>query len=317
MLRATFGTPEEVGRPEATCPVSLMGSFVVVEGQVNLQGPFELTTMREVSPAEGHTPMLVEDRSLKTFDEAVGPCVSGFRPRMADLQALTGGIKRAPKLATPIGEDPLKGPSSGFVDWQQSFGKEAGSVFSRIGRDDAGRSVRAGRIASRDLPDLAHAFKSADVEGVQTDELAGLVGLHVPFLPSGARQVASSAFREQSRSFSAVLLQHNEPLLPSAQPHAAQRTVDGTGRQVAVASSQVQRVETGSTGGVRKSDRQNGLLVLRRQTVWASSLPLVPSRVKPIPPVALISIFPPVKQGAGYPQLPAGRRHIAQRFGSL
>tara|TARA_B100001964_G_C13962077_1_gene478133 strand:- start:319 stop:738 length:420 start_codon:yes stop_codon:yes gene_type:complete len=139
----------------------------------------------------------------------------------------------------------------------------------------------------------------------------------MPFLPSGACQVASSAFREQSRSFSAVLLQDNEALLPSAQPHASQRTVDSTGRQVAVASSQVQRVKTGSTGGVGKSDRQNRLLVLHRQTVWASSLTLVPSRVKPIPTVALISIFPPVKQGAGYPQLPAGRRHIAQLFGSL
>jgi hypothetical protein len=40
-----------------------------------------------------------------------------------------------------------------------------------VGRQQAGQPVRGGRIARRDLPDFAHAFEVANVEGVQAHEL--------------------------------------------------------------------------------------------------------------------------------------------------
>ena len=51
---------------------------------------------------------------------------------------------------------------------------------------------------------------------------------------TGALQLPSGTLREQTRSLSTVVLQDNEALVPSAQPHASQRTVNGTGRQVPV-----------------------------------------------------------------------------------
>jgi hypothetical protein len=295
-----------------------MGSLVVVEGQVNLQGPFKLTTPCEVSPAEGHTPMLVEDGSLKTFDEAVGPWVSGFRPRMADLQALTDGIKLTPKLATPIGEDSLKRPSCGFIKGQEDIHKETSSVLSGIGRDDACRSVRAGRITGRDLPDLAHPFESTNVEGVQTDKFTRLRGFHMPPLTTGTCQLPSRAFREQTRSPGTVLFQDHESLLSSTQRHPSQGSIDGTGRQIpVVVASKLQRVKTRPTGGVRQSHGHNRLLVLRRQTRRTSPGRPLASWVQSISTVAFIPIFPAVKQRAGNAQLAASFRDIAELFSPL
>ena len=88
-----FGTPDAADR---RC-----------KKQVPLQRLVELRTSIEVSPAKGHTPVLVKDRALQAFDEAVGPCVTGFLTCVTDTQALTGFIKRSLELASPIGQDSL------------------------------------------------------------------------------------------------------------------------------------------------------------------------------------------------------------------
>ena len=78
-----------------------MRPFVVIESQVPFQTSVELRTSSEVSPAKGHTPVLVKDRALQAFDEAVGPCVTGFRTCVTDTQALTGFIELSFELASP------------------------------------------------------------------------------------------------------------------------------------------------------------------------------------------------------------------------
>ena len=294
-----------------------MRPFVVIESQVPFQTSVELRTSSEVSPAKGHTPVLVKDRALQAFDEAVGPCVTGFRTCVTDTQALTGFIELSFELASPVGQDSPKRPSSGFVERQEDFHQETDGVLSGVGRNDACSRVRAGRIAGRDLPNLPHSFESADVEGVQTDELTRLVGLHMPPLATGALQFPSRALREQTCSLGTVSFQDDESLLPSSQIHASQRSIDRAGRQGSVLSSQLQRIEAGSAGGMRQCHRQNHLLVLDRQAVGTSSARRPTSRVKPIPTVALISIFPAVEQGAGNPQLPAGCRDITELSSSL
>jgi hypothetical protein len=295
-----------------------MRPFIVVEGQVDLQRPLELTTLREVSPAEGHTPMRVEDRSLKTFDETMGPRVPGFRARMADLQVLTDGIKLTPKLATPIGEDSLKRPSCGFVEGQEDVHKETSGVLSGIGGDDACRGIRAGRITGCDLPDLTHPFESTDVKGVQTDKLTRLLGFHVPPLTTGTCQLPSCTLCEQACPPGTVWFQDHESLLSGAQPHAWQRSIDGTGRQISVVvANKLQRVETRPAGGVRQSHGQNRLLILHRQTGRTSPTSPLASRVQSIPTVAFKSILPAVKERAGNAQRTAGFRDIAERFSPL
>ena len=289
-----------------------MRPIVVVESQVPLQRAVELQTSSEVSPTKGHTPVLVKDRALQAFDEAVGPCVTGFRTCVTDTQALTGFIKRSFELASPIGQDSLKRPISRFVERQEDLHEETDSVLSGVGRDDACSRVRAGCIAGRDLPNFPHPFESTDVEGVQTDEFTRLVGFHMPPLATGALQFPSRALREQTGSLSTVSFQDDESLLPSSQIHASQRSIDRAGRQESVLSSQLQRIEARSAGGMRQCHRQNRLLVLDRQAVGTPPARRLTSWVKPISTVALISIFPAVEQGPGNPQLPTGCRDIAE-----
>ena len=48
--------------------------------------------------------MLMQNRPLHSFDEAVGPCVSRFRARHADATVLTPGDEAAFEFMAPIGQ---------------------------------------------------------------------------------------------------------------------------------------------------------------------------------------------------------------------
>jgi hypothetical protein len=72
--------------------------MVVVILEEALQGAFELATGGEVSTPEGDPPVLVEDRTLQTLHESVGPSVSGTGACVANLQTVTGCIEVTAKL---------------------------------------------------------------------------------------------------------------------------------------------------------------------------------------------------------------------------
>ena len=69
------------------------------------------------------------------------------------------------------------------------------------------------------MPHLPHPLELADVEGVQTDELAGALGLHVPGAPvAQPPQRLAGPFGQQPGPLGAVMLEHEQTLPPGGQP---------------------------------------------------------------------------------------------------
>ncbi len=132
---------------------------MVVETEVALERVLELRPAREVATTELDAPMLVEDRALEPFDEAVGPGVSGLCAGVADAELGAGGGEAALELAASIGEYTLDGPA-GFA--------EAG--YQDLAEEASGRGGR--RLRQDD--DLAGSVEYADLPGQQPDLLVGL-----------------------------------------------------------------------------------------------------------------------------------------------
>jgi len=158
-----------------------MGPFVVVEADEAVEGALELREAGEVAAAELHAPVLVEDRALQALHEAVGPGVAGLRLGVADAELLAGLRKGAGKLAAAIRQHALERPAGLAVERDEDLAQETGGgLGGRLRLDeDTGRGVGGGRIAGRDLPDLADALELSDVEAVEADQLAGDCGLDV------------------------------------------------------------------------------------------------------------------------------------------
>ena len=74
-----------------------MCPFVIVEVQKAVERALERSTAGEVLPAKGDAPVLVQDRFLQAFHEAVGPGMTRLGARHAN----------APPLAAR-GEDALE-----------------------------------------------------------------------------------------------------------------------------------------------------------------------------------------------------------------
>jgi hypothetical protein len=103
MRSSPRGAPEERGGGAAADSVALMRPLVIVRLHEAVETALQRRPTREVAPAEGHAPMLLQNRALQSLDEAIGPRVTRFRPRVPEAQSATGVIERTLELGTAIG----------------------------------------------------------------------------------------------------------------------------------------------------------------------------------------------------------------------
>src|SRR5262245_25866123 len=99
------GTPEQGGGSVAAEAVAVMRAFMIVEVQKRVEASLQRRPTGEVAPAEGHTPMLLQDRALQPLHEAIGPGVPGFRARVAEPPLAAGHVEGAMEFGSPIGQD--------------------------------------------------------------------------------------------------------------------------------------------------------------------------------------------------------------------
>src|SRR2546429_2372414 len=123
-------------------------------------------------PPKAHPPVFGEDGLLQPLDEAVGPGMARLDPGVANAERGTGLIEAGLELAAAVGQHALERPASPADGRQQDLPQEVGDCGVRERGQDAGDTIRARRIAGRDLPDLADALELADGKSVQADQLA-------------------------------------------------------------------------------------------------------------------------------------------------
>ena len=174
---------------------------------------------------------------------------------------------------------------------------------------DAGDTIRARRIAGRDLPDLADALELADVKGVQADQLARALGDDVPRLAvAQAPEGLPRALGEQAGPRGTVMLEHQQALTPRRQAMPPQQALHSARRHAQ--SPEALRIG-GQAGaaprGFRDRDGQQASLDVRGQLGHRSRSGLQPARMHAIDPVAFQPAPPAVKHGARDPYLAARR----------
>ena len=198
LLLADLPGQKHVGRRAAVEPVALMQPLPIVEAQVRLQVLLQLRDAPVVRPAKGDTPQLGEDGPLQPFDEAVCPGVARAGAPVADAELPTGRDKACLPLGAAIGEhrlDPVPGP---LVGRHHVPAQELDRGLLGDPRDEGGDPIGAGRIARRQLPDLADPLELPDVEGVEADQVARALGLQRA-AASAAGGCARSAGRRSPR----------------------------------------------------------------------------------------------------------------------
>src|SRR6185312_13672419 len=67
------GAEDDRGRRTAADAIALMWALEVVEAHEALERTVQHATAGEVSPAEGHTPVFMQDGLLQPLDEAIRP----------------------------------------------------------------------------------------------------------------------------------------------------------------------------------------------------------------------------------------------------
>src|SRR5215831_12356498 len=103
--------PDQRGRRLPAQPVALVRPLGVVVAHETVEGALQCRTTGEVATPESHTPQFLQNGALQPFDEAVGPSMAGFRPRVPQAELPTSRIKRALKLGTAVGEDAVDDPA--------------------------------------------------------------------------------------------------------------------------------------------------------------------------------------------------------------
>src|SRR5437870_3919702 len=102
--------PDERGRGSAADTIALMGTLGVVVAHEAVEGPLQRRTSREVAATERHPPVLLQNRALQAFDEAVGPGMARFRARVSEAELAAGDIKCSLELGPAVGEDAAHRP---------------------------------------------------------------------------------------------------------------------------------------------------------------------------------------------------------------
>src|SRR5215467_9660530 len=118
MLLGLRGAPEQGGGSVATEAVAVMRTFMVVEVKKRVETPLQCGSTGEVASAEGHTPVLLQDRALQPLDEAIGPGMPGFRARGAEPQLAAGHVEGPMEFGAPIGQDAAQPPARAPIVWR-------------------------------------------------------------------------------------------------------------------------------------------------------------------------------------------------------
>src|SRR5215469_11100387 len=141
MLLGLRGAPEQGGGSVATEAVAVMRTFMVVEVQKRVETPLQCGSTGEVASAEGHTPVLLQDRALQPLDEAIGPGMPGFLGRVGKPQLAPGPVEGAMEFGPPIGQNATQPPARAPIVRHEDRPQEMGRGLGRVGRQQPGHRV--------------------------------------------------------------------------------------------------------------------------------------------------------------------------------
>src|SRR5882762_8831577 len=175
--------PDQRSRGATADAIACVRALGVVVPHEAIEGLLQRGARREVAAPEHHAPVLLENRALQAFDEAVGPGVARFGARVPEAELAAGRIKRPLELGAAIREDAMHRPPGAPIVRDDDLAQERGGGCRIMGGQQAGQPVRARRA-----PSLRRAAcgRSARATGV-----AGCV-------PSAARPYAPPAARARS-----------------------------------------------------------------------------------------------------------------------
>src|SRR5262245_61950160 len=113
MKLGSDGTEKERSGSAATEPIALVGPVAIVVAHEMILGVLQAAAAGEVPAAEGHAPVLVQDRARQSLDEPVGPGIPRLGAGVPNPQRPTRLIERALELRAAIGQHPLPRPARG------------------------------------------------------------------------------------------------------------------------------------------------------------------------------------------------------------
>src|SRR5438876_2435931 len=240
-------------------------------------------------------------------------------PRVANPELATRLIEGAFEFGATIGQHAADPPAGPLIVRHHDGAQKRGRVGGDMSGQQPGQAVGRGRIAGRDLPDLADALEIADVEGVQTHQLAGLRGLDVARPPAaGPPDPWASPGGQQPGGARRVMLEDRQPSAPRGQARAAQDALHRTRRQANLpAAREIGREPPAAPG--RRTDRQpqHHALDFRGHLNRTTRPGALPARMHPVRTIALPASPPAVEQSARDPQLAAHRADVAHRLRAL
>src|SRR5262245_32065674 len=132
MKLGTDGAQKERGWGSASEPVPLMRPVAIVVAHELIEGVLQAATAGEVPPAEGHPPVLLQDRALQPLDESVGPGMPWLGAGVTNPELATGLIEGALELGTAVGQHPAQRPARLAVQRRQDVAQEPGGVDRRV-----------------------------------------------------------------------------------------------------------------------------------------------------------------------------------------
>src|SRR2546425_2683325 len=179
LARRRRGAVEQRRGRLASEAVALMRSLVVIEAHELGQTSRERGTAGEVAAPKLHPPVLLENGALQPLDEPVRPWMARLGARVPEAKLPAGVIERSLELAAAVREHAQQGPARAPIERHEDVAEERRRSGRGEGRQQPRHPVGAGRVARRDLPDLAHPLELADVERVEAHQLAGLLRLDV------------------------------------------------------------------------------------------------------------------------------------------
>ncbi len=95
---------EKLGGRSTAQTMALMRPPLVVELHERVEAALHRPAAREVPAAKLDPPVLVQDRPLQTFDEAIGPGMAGQGARVLDAQDSARFGEGALELRAPVGD---------------------------------------------------------------------------------------------------------------------------------------------------------------------------------------------------------------------
>src|SRR5437870_4716725 len=131
--------PDQRSRGPTADAIALVRALGVVVPHEAIEGPLQRRARREVAAPEHHPPVLLENRALQAFDEAVGPGVARFGARVPEAELAAGRIKRPLELGAAIREDAAHRPPGASVVRDDDLAQERGGGRRIMGGQQAGQ----------------------------------------------------------------------------------------------------------------------------------------------------------------------------------